>query len=277
MSAGPRLPLLLDPARLVEHLDDPALRIVDLAPAELFRQHHVPGAVHLPYASLVTSAPPVGGLLPDRATLKRVLGDAGIGAHTHVVALDAEGGGAAGRLLWTLEALGHADVSLLDGGLQAWVNEGFPVATGAPAPPPAARFRAAEPAPANVAHAEDILARLDDADFVALDARSTGEYDGTTVRAARGGHIPGARHYEWTRAMDRVRNLRLRPLDELRDELGDLGITPGHEVVTYCHTHHRSAFSYALLRILGYPRVRGYPGSWSDWGNRGDTPVETGA
>ena len=110
-----------------------------------------------------------------------------------------------------------------------------------------------------------------------LDARSPGEYDGTTVRSARGGHIPGAVHYEWTRAMDRTRNLRLRPLAELTDELALQGITPGHEVVTYCHTHHRSAYSYAVLRILGYARVRGYPGSWSDWGNREDTPVGTTA
>ncbi|MDZ7749507.1 MAG: rhodanese-like domain-containing protein [Halofilum sp. (in: g-proteobacteria)] len=172
MSGAPYLPLLLDPARLAEHLDDPALRIVDLSPAEVFREHHVPGSVHLPYASLVASAPPVGGLLPDTATLERVLAAAGIGGDTHVVALDAEGGGAAGRLLWTLEALGHAQVSLLDGGLPAWVNEGYPVASGAAAPAAATRFRAAAADATNVARAEDILARLDDADFATLDARS---------------------------------------------------------------------------------------------------------
>lgn len=276
-AAIPRLPLLLDPARLVEHLDEPDLRVVDLGPGEVFREHHVPGSVHLPYAELVTRAPPVGGLLPETSVLERVLSAAGIGPDTRVVALDAEGGGAAGRLLWTLEALGHAHVSLLDGGLHAWVNEGYPVDSGPAAAPETAGFRAAPAAPGNVAHAGDVLARLDAGDVVPLDARSAGEFEGTDVRAARGGHIPGARHFEWSRAVDRRRNLRLRPLDDLREELAGLGVTPDRDVVVYCHTHHRSALSYALLRILGHQRVSGYPGSWSDWGNRDDTPVKTGA
>jgi thiosulfate/3-mercaptopyruvate sulfurtransferase len=265
-------PLLLEPATLAEQLDAPDLRIVDLSPGDTFRRHHVPGAVHLPYEALVATQPPVGGLMPPEGDLLRVLRAAGIGPGVHVVALDAEGGGAAGRLLWTLEALGHRDVSLLDGGLHAWVNEGWPLATGAGANPEPGTLPGGG-AHANVLTAEGIMARLEGGDFIALDARSPGEYAGTTVRARRGGHIPGAAAYEWTRAMDRARNLRLRPAEEVRGELAALGVTPDREVVTYCHTHHRSAFSYALLRILGYTQVAGYPGSWSDWGNRDDTPV----
>lgn len=268
-----RLPLLVEPEQLEAHLDDSDIRVVDLSPGELFTQHHVPGAVHLPYGEIVSSHPPVAGLLPERDQLERVLAAAGIGPQTRVVALDAEGGGAAGRLLWTLEAHGHSAVSILNGGLHAWVGEGFATESGtAPAPTPGALQL---PAPqARIADAEYIMAHLGDADFVALDARSAEEYSGAAVRAARGGHIPGAVHYEWTRGMDRANNLRLRPPDELRAEIAALGITPEREIVTYCHTHHRSAFSYAMLRILGYERVRGYPGSWSDWGNRSDTPIE---
>ncbi|MFW5970133.1 MAG: sulfurtransferase [Halofilum sp. (in: g-proteobacteria)] len=273
MSGPDQLPLLLDPAALVGRLDDPSIRVIDLSPGEVFGEHHVPGAVHLPYGELVTSRPPVGGLLPDDASLLRVLRAAGIGPGVQVVAMDAEGGGAAGRLMWTLDALGHEHTALLDGGLRAWVHEGYPLETGAGANPAGGTF---EPTGerTNIRDAEAIMARLGDDDFICLDARSAGEYDGSTVRAARGGHIPGAAHYEWTRAMDSGRNLRLRPLDEVRAELEALGVTADREVVAYCHTHHRSAFSYALLRILGYPRPAGYPGSWSDWGNRHDTPVE---
>ncbi len=267
------LPLLLDPAALVERLDDPAVRVVDLSPGEVFGEHHVPGAVHLPYGELVTSRPPVGGLLPDDATLLRVLRAAGIGPGVQVVAMDAEGGGGAGRLMWTLDALGHDRTAILDGGLRAWVHEGCPLEAGPGANPGPGTLEVTGER-ANVREAEAIMQRLGDDDFVCLDARSAGEYDGSTVRAARGGRIPGAAHYEWTRAMDKERNLRLRPLDDVRAELDALGITADREVVAYCHTHHRSAFSYALLRILGYPRVAGYPGSWSDWGNRDDTPVE---
>lgn len=264
---------LLDPAALLECLDDPSLRVIDLSPGEVFREHHVPGAVHLPYAELVASRPPVGGLVPDEEALLPVLRTAGIGSGARVVAMDAEGGGAAGRLLWTLDLLGHGDCALLDGGLRAWVQEGYPCEQGAGTRPEPGDL---EPHGDRGAarDAEGIIERLGDPDFVCLDARSRGEYDASTVRAARGGHIPGAVHYEWTRAMDEQRNLRLRPLDEVRSELEALGVTPDREVVTYCHTHHRSAFSYALLRILGYPRAAGYPGSWSEWGNRPDTPVE---
>lgn len=273
MTARHDLPLLLDPGDLVERLDDPAIRVIDLSPGEVFGEHHVPGAVHLPYGELVTSRPPVGGLLPDDATLLRVLGAAGIGPGVQVVAMDAEGGGAAGRLMWTLDALGHEPTAILDGGLRAWVQEGFPLEAG-PGANPAAGTLAVNGDRANVRTAETIMEHLGDDDFICLDARSAGEYDGSTARAARGGHIPGAAHYEWTRAMDPGRNLRLRPLDDVRAELEAAGISADREIVTYCHTHHRSAFSYALLRILGYPRVAGYPGSWSDWGNRPDTPIE---
>ncbi|MDZ7787091.1 MAG: rhodanese-like domain-containing protein [Halofilum sp. (in: g-proteobacteria)] len=274
MPATDEFPLLLDPAALVERLDDPTLRVIDLSPGEVFGEHHVPGAVHLPYGELVTSRPPVGGLLPDDATLLRVLRAAGIGPGVQVVAMDAEGGGAAGRLMWTLDLLGHDRTAILDGGLRAWVHEGFPLETGPGANPESGTLEAAGER-TNVRGAETIMERLGDDDFICLDARSPGEYDGTTVRAARGGHIPGAAHYEWTRAMDPERNLRLRPLDDVRAELAALGVTADREVVAYCHTHHRSAFSYALLRILGFPRAAGYPGSWSDWGNRDDTPVES--
>jgi len=273
MSMPLQLPLLVEPHRLQEHLDDARVRVIDLSPGEVYREHHVPGAVHLPYGEIVTAQPPVGGLLPEDAALERVLDAAGIGPDHHVVALDAEGGGAAGRLIWTLEALGHEAASLLDGGLHAWVNEDMPVESGPGARVERGGFRA-RGTHANVIDAEGIMARLDRGGIVPLDARSAGEYAGTDVRAARGGHIPGAVHYEWTRGMDRTRNLRLRPIEALVEELADLGVTPDREVVTYCHTHHRSAFSYVMLRILGFRNVLGYPGSWSDWGNRDDTPVE---
>lgn len=268
-----QLPLLVEPEELADRLSDPRLRIIDLSPGDIFRQHHVPGSAHLPYDEIVAHQPPVGGLLPERAHLERVLRSAGIGPDVDIVALDAEGGGAAGRLLWTLESFGYANVAVLNGGLPAWVNEGFPTETGRPASVTGDTVLDEEPQD-HVADAAFILERLGRDDFLRLDARSAEEYAGTAVRAARGGHIPGAIHYEWTRAMDRTRNLRLRPAAELRDELAALGVTPDREVAVYCHTHHRSALSYAMLRILGFERVYGYPGSWSDWGNRNDTPVE---
>ena len=87
---------------------------------------------------------------------------------------------------------------------------------------------------------------------------------------------PGAVHFDWVQAMDAASHRRLRPPEVLAEELGALGVSPDREVVVYCQTHHRSSHTYALLKHLGFPRVRGYHGAWSDWGNRPELPVTTG-
>ncbi len=110
---------------------------------------------------------------------------------------------------------------------------------------------------------------------VILDTRSPAEFSGIDRRAARGGHIPGAVNMDWSVALDRERNLRLKPAVELRGILDNLGITPDKEVITHCQTHHRSSHTYLMLKALGYPRTRGYPGSWSEWGNDLELPTET--
>jgi thiosulfate/3-mercaptopyruvate sulfurtransferase len=119
------------------------------------------------------------------------------------------------------------------------------------------------------------MQRLQDDDFGLLDARSLEEYTGARRYAERGGHIPGARHFEWTRGMDPEHNYRLLPVNELKRQLVELQLTENREITVYCQTHHRSALSYLMLKYLGYERVRGYQGSWSDWGNRSDTPIES--
>jgi thiosulfate/3-mercaptopyruvate sulfurtransferase len=118
------------------------------------------------------------------------------------------------------------------------------------------------------------MQHLDDEHTALLDARSLPEYNGSKVFASKGGHIPGAKHYEWTEAMDRAHNLRLLSHHLIQQKLDQLGLTKDREIIVYCQSHHRSAFSYVMLRALGYDNVKGYPGSWSDWGNRQDTPVE---
>ncbi|MEJ2106096.1 MAG: rhodanese-like domain-containing protein [Acidiferrobacteraceae bacterium] len=108
-----------------------------------------------------------------------------------------------------------------------------------------------------------------------MDARTPEEYRGEKKLAQQVGHIPGAVNFNWTDAMDPNRQRRLKDADELRSRFAELGITPDKEIIVYCQTHHRSAHTFILLQWLGYTRVRGYPGSWSDWGNRSDTPVES--
>lgn len=266
------LPLLLEPEMLEPLLGDPRLLLVDLSRADIHVQYHIPGAVHLEYSRIVRMAPPVGGLLPDETQLTEVLSAIGLTAEHHVVAYDDEGGGKACRLLWTLQAIGHQHYSLLNGGLHAWANEGHELTQTATSSAPSS-YRANYSDTSVVADAAYILAHLGDATHALLDARSALEYRGLQRYSVRGGHIPGAVNFEWTEAMDQGRNLRLKPATELRAQLEGLGITPAKTVVAYCQTHHRSAHTWFMLKWLGY-QARGYAGSWSDWGNREDTPID---
>ena len=108
-------------------------------------------------------------------------------------------------------------------------------------------------------------------DAVILDTRTDGEHSGTTVRAARGGAVPGAVHIEWTRNLGT--DGAFKPASELRAMYEAAGVTPDREVFTYCQGGYRASHAYLTLRLLGYPRVRNYVGSWKEWGDRLDLPI----
>ena len=266
------LPLLIEPDTLQQHLDDEGILVVDLGKADTYRQLHVPGAVFLDYGQIIAGNRPVMGLLPEDDTLHRVFSATGISRDTHVVAYDDEGGGKAARLLWTLECAGHRRMSLLNGGLHAWANEGHPHDSVA-VTPVRAEYKV-ERIDTPLADSSYIMQHLNDTAVGLLDVRSPEEFSGLKKFATRGGHIPGAVNMEWTRAMDQQHNLRFKPDAELQHMLAEIGITPDREIITDCQTHHRSAHTYIVLRHLGFPRVRGYHGSWSDWGNNPELPVE---
>lgn len=263
------LPLIVETSQLAEWLKQPGLLIVDLNPPEHYREAHIPGAVQLDYSALVAARPPVMGLIPDETQLSRVFSALGLTADTHVVAYDAEGGGKAGRLIYTLHAIGHEKCSWLNGGLLAWQAAGLPTESGENSPQPS-DYRATLTG-ANAVDKNQILRNL--GQLKLIDTRTPGEFAGSDLRAANGGHIPGAKNLDWTLAMDRARDYRLKPEAELRALLAERGIGSGDDVVVYCQTHHRSAHTYTWLKALGY-KVKGYPGAWSDWGNDPATPVE---
>lgn len=265
--------LLLEPRELASRLSEPGLLILDLCKESVYRQAHIPGAVWVQNKDLVLGSLPAPGKLPPLERLEAVFGQLGLTPDIHVIVYDDEGGGWAGRCIWTLDVIGHRHYSYLNGGLHAWLAAGLPIenTVNSPSANPSLRLSLH---PEALADADYLKAHLGDSSHAFWDARTPEEFHGSRLLAQRGGHIPGAVNYEWTRAMSRDDSLRLRDPDILRAELAALGITADKTVVTYCQTHHRSGFTYLLGRILGFPSLKAYDGSWSEWGNRPDTPIE---
>jgi thiosulfate/3-mercaptopyruvate sulfurtransferase len=267
------LPLVIEADQLQPRLQAPGLLIIDLCKPDTYAKAHIPGAIHLDYGKIIDVQKPAMGLLPDEDKLSQVFSLLGLTPDTHVVAYDDEGGGRAARLIWTLDAVGHYKASLLNGGLLAWVNEGHPIEA-RPCDPIPSHYQA-QIIETPVAEKDYILEHLDDPQVALLDSRSIEEYSGEKKFAQRAGHIPGAVNLDWFMVMDRSRNMRLKPQAELRELFEERGISADKTVITYCQSHHRSALTYFALKSLGYPKVKGYPGSWSEWGNDPNTPIES--
>jgi len=139
-------------------------------------------------------------------------------------------------------------------------------------PPPQARECEVDVNLDALVRTEEIMSHLDAGDWQIWDARSPAEYRGEKVMAEKAGHIPGAINCEWTDLIDNQRNMRIR--EDALERLKAAGIDPGKPTVTHCQSHHRSGFTYMLGQILGFDNIRAYDGSWWEWGNRPDTPVE---
>lgn len=264
----------IEPDELEAIKDNEHLVIVDLCKDKQYAQAHIPGAHHLVYKNIVKIDKPVMGMLPDDEDFSAVLSSLGIDKQSLIVAYDDEGGGCAARFVWTLHVFGHETAVVLNGGLHSWANEGHPLSNETPASPEPSGY-SLKKTHRHTATRAFILTHLQDDNIALLDARSAAEFSGEKKLADKAGRIPGAVHYEWIDAMDRNNNLRRLPDAEIQHRLDSLGITRDKEVVCYCQSHHRSAYSWLVLKSLGYENVLGYPGSWSDWGNHPDSPIES--
>jgi thiosulfate/3-mercaptopyruvate sulfurtransferase len=270
---------------------------VDARAPRQFHEGHVPGAINLPAREL---NPVENGVrrLVRAEDLERLLGAAG--GDRELVLYGSRGGADAAHLWWTLRAFGHERTRILDGGIEGWQAEGGALEGGTGASPAEAPTTASasegrgagasggegrgEQSARRVAprdegeladasrfvSREEIERRLRDPDVAVVDTREPEEFSGEMVAARRGGHIPGALLFPWTAALDD--DLRLRSEAQLRELLAPVMERP--EAFVYCQSGMRAAHTAAVLEMLGHPRPRLYLGSWGEWGNREDTPIE---
>ena len=263
---------LIEADELVALIEREDVLIVDVREPEQCVDGHIPGAVLLSYAELVQQRGLATGSLPDAQRLSWTLSAIGLHQDRYVIAYDDDTGIRAARLLWTLDVVGHRKHSLLHGGFAAWDDRELPVVA-APRRPQHHAYNAIIGDDSWVDY-DYVTSIIGDPDVVLLDTRSPQEYRGETVRAARGGHIPGAVNFDWTLAIDLINNGRLRSDSELIASFNELGVTMDKEIIPYCQTHHRSSHTYLALKHLGFSNVRAYAGSWSEWGNNQNAPIE---
>jgi thiosulfate/3-mercaptopyruvate sulfurtransferase len=263
--------LLVSPDDLSRELESGSRPLlVDLRPAEAFAGGHLPGAVHLDLFGISIVDTDEAPLRAFFWIIEHLLASRGVSADGPVVVYDDQSGIRAARAFWFLEYFGHPSVRVLDGGYGAWTRAGLPTTSDA-GKPNATRWTGARDQ-RRLATWREVNDRLGKPGTVILDTRSDGEYCGTEVRAARGGAVPGAVHLEWTNNLDE--DGAFKSERELRQMYERAGVTPDKEVISYCQGGYRAAHTYLALRLIGYPRVRNYVGSWTEGGDRTDLPIE---
>ena len=268
------------------HLDDPAIRVVETTwylPADgrsgraEYESGHIRGAAFWDIDGIADPDDPRPHMAPSPARFAARMGELSIGDSTRVVAYDRVGMMTVGRAWWMLRYFGHGSVSILDGGFAKWIAEGRSTDAGPPAPRPAPDAFTAGPRPDRISDLEAIAASLDGAALQILDARAPGRFAGTEPEprpGCRAGHIPGSRNLPFNRLVD-PESGTVRPPAELRALFGDAGIDVERPVTTTCGSGVTASLLAFGLHLIGQDEVAVYDGSWSEWGMRTDTPVET--
>lgn len=262
-----------------EHLHDQHIRILEVSvDATAFDQGHIPGAVALNWFRDLEEHPVRD--IASRQKIERLLGQAGVSNDTTVLLYGDNNNWFAAYAYWLLKYYGHRDARLINGGRKKWIEEGRPL-TKEPTKVTPAAYRTQEPNASIRALREFVLGSVGTKGRVLVDVRSPKEFTGELLApehlpqegAQRGGHIPGAANIPWGEAV--AVNGSFKPVDELRKLYEDKGIKPDKEVIAYCRIGERSSHTwFVLTELLGYPRVRNYDGSWTEYGSLIGAPIE---
>lgn len=253
-----------------------AVTLVDVRVAPLYLVGHIDGALHIDKDEFLFTREGVKSLAPTVAEFEALMDRFGITPETTVVAYAEDNNPYAARLVWTLRYHGHEKSYVLDGGYQKWTKEGRATAL----LPTLAKATSGYKCQRSLnirAEAKQVLSKIQSPGTVIWDTRKSSEYDGSEVRANRGGHIPGATHLDWTNLQKEVNGVKvLKSEEEIRSLLATNGLSAGKEIIAHCQTGIRSSYASLVLLGLGYPQVQNYDGSWIEWANDPSLPVELG-
>jgi thiosulfate/3-mercaptopyruvate sulfurtransferase len=275
-------PVLVTTDWLADHLNDEHMVVaeVDEDPS-LYDEGHIAGAIKLHWRNDLQD--PIERDLVEKAAFERLMSERGISNNTTLVLYGDKNNWFAAYAYWYLKIYGHEDVRILDGGRTKWADEGREFTTEAP-PPRRAEYVAAERDESIRIYRDDVKEGIGTHGKALVDVRSPQEFSGELISAPgyeqegaqRAGHIPTAQSIPWAQA---VRDDgTFKSVDELRDLYERKGVTPEKEVTAYCRIGERSAHTWFVLReLLGYQTVKNYDGSWTEWGNLVDVPIEKGA
>jgi thiosulfate/3-mercaptopyruvate sulfurtransferase len=271
--------VLIDTAWVADHLTDPKVRLLEVdVDTTAYDQGHIPGAVGLHWKRDLET--PVVRDIASKEQIEGLLSLAGITPESTVILYGDNNNWFATYAWWLLKYYGHKDARIMNGGRKKWMDEGRAMTKDVPAPAPTT-YRAKAPDPSIRAVRDDVLAAAKAKAAVLVDVRSPKEYSGELLApealpqegAQRGGHVPGAANIPWGENVQA--DGTFKPADQLKAVYEARGVTPDKPVIAYCRIGERSSIAwFALKYLLGYPNVKNYDGSWTEYGSLIGAPIE---
>jgi thiosulfate/3-mercaptopyruvate sulfurtransferase len=272
--------VLVETGWVADHLNDPNVRIVESnEDIMLYDQGHIPGAIKIDWVGDLND--PVVRDYLDREHFEQLLASKGISNDTTVVFYGDKNNWWATYAFWVFKLFNHKDARIMNGGRAKWIAEGREL-TREVRSYPRANYTAPERDDKTIrAFRDQVLEHIKKSKVALVDVRSPQEYSGERTHmpeypqegTLRGGHIPTAASIPWAQAVKE--DSTFKSVEDLQALYGSKGVTPDKDVIAYCRIGERSSHTWFVLTyLLGYPKVRNYDGSWTEWGNSVGVPIE---
>lgn len=268
--------LLVEPAWVLEHRNDPGIVIIDCDGLQAFQTRgHIPGAVALPVHPYFRNIETNHGVATPEQT-ETILQSLGVNQDSKVILYDSQGGVLAARTWWVLWYYGHENAALINGGWPAWIASRLPTTREHPQVTPG-NWKATVHED-RITSCDLMLPAIQSGEIVTLDVRSYEEWSGANpapnIHNQQEGHIPGAIHIEWREFVDWDNATRFKPAIAILRRFKEAGLPFDKPIVPYCQSGVRAAHGAFVLHLTGFDNIATYDLSWSEWGNRLDMPIE---